>query len=139
MSTTPNNEKSDKATPFTTASDVAKSVNGTGTGTGTGSGASSTATSATGPSSTAAADLVNRVADKAHATIDKLATTAVPAAEQLQKSLEDTNSMLHDRADRLRATGNEWCDGLRANVREHPLMAVGTALAVGMLIARLTR
>ncbi|WP_416762950.1 DUF883 family protein [Roseateles sp. So40a] len=133
MSTTPNNEKSDKATPFTTASDVAKAVNGTG------SSASSTATSGTGPSSTAAADLVNRVADKAHATIDKLATTAVPAAEQLQKSLEDTNSMLHDRADRLRATGNEWCDGLRANVREHPLMAVGTALAVGMLIARLTR
>jgi len=133
MSTTPNNEKSDKATPFTTASDVAKAVNGTG------SSASSTATSGTGPSSTAAADLVNRVADKAHATIDKLATTAVPAAEQLQKSLEDTNSMLHDRADRLRATGNEWCDGLRANVREHPLMAVGTAVAVGMLIARLTR
>lgn len=126
MSTTPNNEKSDKATPFTTAGDVAKAVNGTGA-------------TGTGPSSTAAVDLVNRVADKAHATIDKLATTAAPAAEQLQKSLEDTNSMLHDRADRLRATGNEWCDGLRANVREHPLMAVGTALAVGMLIARLTR
>lgn len=121
MSTTPSNEKSDKAVPFTTAADAAKATNGTG------------------PSSTAAVDLVNRVADKAHATIDRLATTAAPAAQQLQKSLEDTNDMLHDRADRLRSTGNEWCDGLRANVREHPLMAVGTALAVGMLIARLTR
>lgn len=125
MSTTPNNEKSDKTVPFTTAEDAAKLANGT---------------SASGtPSSTAAADLVNRVADKAHATIDRLATTAAPKAQQLQKSLEDTNELLQDRAERLRLTGNEWCDTLRSNVREHPLMAVGTALAVGLLIARLTR
>ncbi|WP_343629232.1 hypothetical protein [Roseateles sp.] len=129
MSTTPNNEKSDKAVPFTTAEEAAKT---------TAAGAASVA-NGTGPSSTAAVDLVNRVADKAHATIDRLATTAAPAAQQLQKSLEDTNDLLHQRADRLRATGNEWCDGLRSNVREHPLMAIGTALAVGMLIARLTR
>lgn len=121
MSTTPNNEKSDKTVPFTTSEEVAKTANG-----------------AT-PSSTAAVDMVNRVADKAHATIDRLASTAAPAAQQLQKSLEDTNDLLHERADRLRTTGNEWCDSLRTNVREHPLMAVGTALAVGMLIARLTR
>ncbi|MBO9687810.1 MAG: hypothetical protein J7598_14490 [Mitsuaria chitosanitabida] len=121
MSTTPHHEKSDKTVPFTTAEDAAKIANGAA------------------PSSTAAVDMVNRVADKAHATIDRLATTAAPAAQQLQKSLEDTNEMLHERADRLRATGNEWCDGVRANVREHPLMAIGTALAVGMLIARLTR
>ena len=70
MSTTPNNEKSDKSVPFTTAEDAAKLVNGT---------------SASGtPSSTAAADLVNRVADKAHATIDRLATTAAPKAQHLQ-------------------------------------------------------
>ena len=125
MSTTPNNEKSDQSVPVTTAEDAAKLVNGT---------------SASGtPSSTAAADLVNRVADKAHATIDRLATTAAPKAQQLQKSLEDTNELLQDRAERLRLTGNEWCDTLRSNVREHPLMAVGTALAVGLLIARLTR
>ncbi|WP_157522093.1 YqjD family protein [Mitsuaria sp. 7] len=125
MSTTPNNEKSDKTVPFTTAEDAAKLANGI---------ASSSA-----PSSTAAADLVNRVADKAHATIDRLATTAAPKAQQLQKSLEDTNELLHDRAERLRSTGNEWCDSLRTNVREHPLTAIGTALAVGLLIARLTR
>ena len=125
MSTTPNNEKSDKTVPFTTAEDAAKLANGS---------ASSSA-----PSSTAAADLVNRVADKAHATIDRLATTAAPKAQQLQKSLEDTNELLHDRAERLRSTGNEWCDSLRTNVREHPLTAIGTALAVGLLIARLTR
>ena len=121
MSTTPNNEKSDKSVPFTTADDAARIANGSA------------------PSSTAAVDLLNRVADKAHATIDRLATTAAPKAQQLQKSLEDTNELLHERADRLRTTGNEWCDSLRANVREHPLMAVGTALAVGLLIARLTR
>ncbi|MDH0866082.1 hypothetical protein [Mitsuaria sp. GD03876] len=123
MSTTPNNEKSDKTVPFTTSEDAAKASNGAGAA----------------PSSTAAVDMVNRVADKAHATIDRLATSAAPAAQHLQKSLEDTNDLLHERAERLRTTGNEWCDSLRDNVREHPLMAVGTALAVGMLIARLTR
>ena len=88
MSTTPNNEKSDKSVPFTTADDAAKIANGSA------------------PSSTAAVDLVNRVAEKAHATIDRLATTAAPKAQQLQKSLEDTNELLHERADRLRTTGN---------------------------------
>jgi len=121
MSTTPSNEKSDKTVPFTTSDDVAKTANGSAA------------------SSTAAVDMVNRAADKAHATIDRLATAAAPRAQQLQKSLEDTNELLHDRAERLRMTGNEWCDSLRSNVREHPLMAVGTALAVGLLIARLTR
>lgn len=128
MSTTPNNEKSDKAVPFTTADDAAKVA------------AAATAAAANGtPSSTAGVDLVNRVADKAHATIDRLASQATPAVQHLQKSLEDTNVLLHDRADRLRSTGNEWCDSLRGSVREHPLAAVGTALAIGMLIARLTR
>ncbi|OWQ92192.1 hypothetical protein CDN99_07580 [Roseateles aquatilis] len=130
MSTTPNNEKSDKAVPFTTTEDAVKAGHVPANGT-------SATTSAA--SSTAGVDLVNRVAEKAHATIDRLATQATPAVQHLQKSLEDTNELLHERADRLRTTGNEWCDGLRTSVREHPLAAIGTALAVGLLIARLTR
>ena len=90
MSTTPNNEKSDKTVPFTTAEDAAKAANGST------------------PSSTAAVDLVNRVADKAHATIDRLATTAAPAAQQLQKSLEDTNDLLHDNAALKRSVYNRF-------------------------------
>lgn len=123
MSTTPNNEKSDKTVPFTTSDDAAK-VAQSGNGTlGTTSGV----------------ELVNRVAQSAHAAIDKLANQATPAVQHLQKSLEGTGELLHDRADKLRSAGDEWAESARSGVREHPLVAVGTAFALGLLIARLAR
>lgn len=119
MTTITQNDKSDKAVPFTTSEDAAKTAIASG--------------------STAAVDMVNRVAEKAHATIDKLANQATPAVQHLQKSLEGTNELLHQRADQVREKGAEWTDGLRESVRQHPLAAVGTALAIGLLIARLSR
>lgn len=148
MSTTPNNEKSDKAVPFTTSADAAKAGASTTAGSTTGNTSSSAAGSTTGSSSnvgsnsatnTNAADVVNRVAQSAHATIDRLANQAGPAVQHLQKSLEDTGERLHLRADQARDLSNEWCESLRTSVREHPLAAVGTALAIGLLIARLSR
>ncbi|WAC72167.1 hypothetical protein OU995_21785 [Roseateles sp. SL47] len=127
MSTTPNNEKSDKTVPFTTSDDAAKAgLPG------------SNGTAALG-SNTPGVELVNRVAQSAHAAIDKLANQATPAVQHLQKSLEGTGEMLHQRADQLRSTSNEWCQSARTGVREHPLVAVGTAFALGLLIARLAR
>lgn len=123
MSTIPTNEKSDKTVPFTTSDDAAKAQSGNGAAVGTTSGV----------------DLVNRVAQSAHAAIDKLANQATPAVQHLQKSLEGTGEMLHDRADKLRSTGDEWAESARSGVREHPLVAVGTAFALGLLIARLAR
>lgn len=140
MSTTPNNEKSDKTVPFTTSQDAARigaSTAPAAASTASTGNAATTAGSTAG--STAAADMVNRVAQSAHATIDKLASQATPAVQHLQKSLEDTGDLLHHRADQVRGLGNEWCDNLRTSVREHPLAAVGTALAIGLLIARLAR
>jgi|GEM_PF-731919 len=124
MSTTPNNEKSDKTVPFTTSEDVAKA--GMANGNGAASGA-------------AGVELVNRMAQSAHAAIDKLASQASPAVQHLQKSLEGTGEILHRRADQLRSTGDEWAESARSGVREHPLVAIGTAFALGLLIARLAR
>jgi ElaB/YqjD/DUF883 family membrane-anchored ribosome-binding protein len=95
-----------------------------GTGTGTG----------TQPN-----DLMNRVVQGAHETIDRLAETAAPHVQSLQEGLSGANDMLHQRADQVRELGDEWTESLRGTVREHPLAAVATALAVGVLIARLTR
>ncbi len=133
MSTTPSNEKIDKTVPFTTSEDAAKANGNLNTGSVKGNGSTAVG------SSTSGADLVNRVAQTAHATIDRLANQATPAVQHLQKSLENTNDMLHQRADQARDMGSEWCESLRGSVRQHPLAAVGTALAVGLLIARLTR
>lgn len=147
MSTTPNNEKSDKSVPFTTSADAAKSgVNSTGSASGstsstaaTGSTGGTSASSSASTGSTRGEDLVNRVAQSAHATIDRLASQATPAVQHLQKSLEGANDGLHQRADAMRDMSTEWAEGLRESVRQHPLAAVGTALAIGLLIAKLSR
>lgn len=77
-------------------------------------------------------DLLNRVVQGAHETIDRLAETAAPHVERLEQNLGGASDKLHEQAD-------EWTDTLRTTVREHPLAAVGAALALGMLVARLAR
>lgn len=84
-------------------------------------------------------DRLNRVVQGAHQTIDRLAETAAPHVQRLQEGLSSTGDMLHTRASQVRETGDEWAESLRNTVRENPLAAVATALALGMLIARLTR
>lgn len=82
-------------------------------------------------------DLIGRIAQSAHETIDRLAETAAPHVNRLQESL--SGDALHQRADQVRELRDEWTESLRETVRENPLAAVGIALAVGVLIARLTR
>lgn len=82
-------------------------------------------------------DLIGRIAQSAHQTIDRLAETAAPHVSRLQENL--SGDALHQRADQVREVGDEWTESLRCTVRENPLAAVGVALAVGLLIARLSR
>jgi ElaB/YqjD/DUF883 family membrane-anchored ribosome-binding protein len=82
-------------------------------------------------------DLIGRIAQSAHETIDRLAETAAPHVNRLQESL--SGEALHQRADDAREWRDEWTESLRCTVRENPLAAVGVALAVGLLIARLSR
>jgi ElaB/YqjD/DUF883 family membrane-anchored ribosome-binding protein len=82
-------------------------------------------------------DLIGRIAQSAHETIDRLAETAAPHVNRLQENL--SGDALHMRADEMRELRDEWTESLRCTVRENPLAAVGVALAVGLLIARLSR
>ena len=83
--------------------------------------------------------LMERVVQGAHETIDRLAERAAPHVQQLQDSVSETNTMLHERVDQARELGAEWTETLRSTVREHPVAALATALAAGVLIARLTQ
>lgn len=96
-------------------------------------------TSPAGDGSAHQDELLQRVVQGAHDTIDRLAERAAPHVSRLQEGVHDANERLHAKADALRETGDEWTESLRDTVREHPIAAVATALAVGMLIARLTR
>ena len=66
--------------------------------------------------------------------------TATPAAGD-RKTL--TAEELLKRAvlttDPIRATRDRWADSLRGTVRDHPLVSVAGALAIGALIARIRR
>jgi ElaB/YqjD/DUF883 family membrane-anchored ribosome-binding protein len=84
-------------------------------------------------------DLIARIARTAHETIDRLAETAAPRVNRLQESVSGLGDSLHARADHAREVSDEWAEALRCTVRESPLAAVGVALAVGVLIARLSR
>ncbi|EGJ10394.1 MULTISPECIES: YqjD family protein [Rubrivivax] len=84
-------------------------------------------------------ELLQRVVQGAHETIDRLADRAAPHVSRLHDGVHDAQERLHAKADALRETGDEWTESLRETVREHPIAAIATALAVGVLIARLTR
>lgn len=84
-------------------------------------------------------DLMERVVRGAHDTVDKLADKAKPQLQRLQEGADSASESLHSRVDQARELGDEWADSLRSAVRENPLAAVGTALALGLIIARLSR
>ncbi len=100
--------------------------NGSGAGTGN-------------PGGAKAEELMSRVVQGAHETIDRLADYAAPHVQRLQSGVSGASDALQGRVDGIRSTGDEWAESMRTTVRDNPLAAVATALAVGMLIARLTR
>ena len=107
--------------------------------------ASTAGTSSTTPSTQSAAsapqgdDVFGRVVQGAHETIDRLAESAAPHVHKLQESVASAGDQLHLRADQARELRDEWAESLRCTVREHPLAAVATAVAVGVLLARATQ
>ena len=62
-----------------------------------------------------------------------------PAVQKVQDGVHAAGEALSQRAHDARELGDEWCESLRCTVRDNPLTAIATALAVGVLIARLTR
>ncbi len=84
-------------------------------------------------------DTFQRVVQGAHDTIDRLAETAAPHVQRLSEGMSGAGETLQARMGAARDMGDEWTESLRQTVREHPLAAVATALAVGWVIAKLTR
>lgn len=87
----------------------------------------------------AAVDLMKRVVQGAHQTIDRLADSATPRVRQLGESVSSAGDALQAKSDQLRETRDEWAESLRCTVRQNPLTAVVASLALGALIARITR
>jgi hypothetical protein len=87
----------------------------------------------------AAVGMLNTAVRSAHDSIDRLASSAAPAVQHMGERVEAASSTLHKQGEQLRQTRDQWTQGARLAVREHPLAAVAGALLLGALVARLTR
>lgn len=83
-------------------------------------------------------DVMSRVVQGAHATIDRVADSAAPHVQRLQQGMASASDSLHERSGQAREMGEEWTESMRNTVRENPIAAVVTALVAGLVIARLT-
>ena len=90
------------------------------------------------PGTRAQSDVLNRVVQGAHQTIDRLAESAAPHIQRLEQGVTSASDTLHTRADQARELGDEWTETLRTTVRENPLASVAAAVAIGLLLAKLT-
>jgi ElaB/YqjD/DUF883 family membrane-anchored ribosome-binding protein len=82
---------------------------------------------------------MERVVQSAHQAVDTLAAKAAPLVDRFGRSLDGASGNLHERADQLSAMQDEWVESARTTVREHPLASLAAAVAVGMLLSRLSR
>jgi hypothetical protein len=87
----------------------------------------------------AAVGLLNAAVQGAHGTLDRFAESATPAIQRLGESVSAAGESLHAKTDQLRVTRDEWVDSARDTVRSNPLAWVAAALALGAVIARITR
>lgn len=100
---------------------------------------SSESTSTALPAGSGEPDLMGRVVQSAHATIDRIAEQAAPNVQSVLDSVNEANELLHEHADYAVEMGEEWAHLLRSTVREHPLASVVAAAALGMVVARILR
>jgi ElaB/YqjD/DUF883 family membrane-anchored ribosome-binding protein len=83
-------------------------------------------------------DVLRRVVQGAHEAVDRIADKAIPAVERLRGTVSDAAETVKQKADQAIDLKDEWTESLRAAVREHPLAALGTALALGVILAKIT-
>lgn len=125
-------------TSFPKAATTTPSSASPGTPSSGGSGSRPAADAAIDQAAAAERDVMRRVVQGAHEAVDRIADKAIPAVERLRGTYNDAADSLKLRADQAVDLKDEWTESLRTAVREHPLAAIGTALALGVILAKLT-
>lgn len=87
----------------------------------------------------AAVNLLNHAAQRAHDAVDQIADRTAPIAQQVGERAAAASDAVYARTAQLEAARDEWTASLRATVRSNPLVAVAAAVALGAVIARVTR
>jgi ElaB/YqjD/DUF883 family membrane-anchored ribosome-binding protein len=87
----------------------------------------------------AAVGLLEQAVQGAHTTLDRLAEGAKPTVQELSERAASAEDALLAKSDQLREAGDEWVESVRTSVRDNPLAAIAAALALGLLLARISR
>jgi ElaB/YqjD/DUF883 family membrane-anchored ribosome-binding protein len=90
----------------------------------------------TSPSSTSPEP--SELAERAHRGIDHLRGSAHQTVDQAADAASTAADRMSARGEEWIAMRDEWMDATRGYVREHPLAALGMALAAGYLLSRLS-
>ena len=89
------------------------------------------------PDSSAIRSNAEALGDRAHGGIDRLTSTAHDAVERATSVAATAADSLGAKGRQLLEARDEWMDTTRVYVREHPLAALGVALAAGYLLSRI--
>jgi ElaB/YqjD/DUF883 family membrane-anchored ribosome-binding protein len=89
------------------------------------------------PDSSAIRSSAEALSEKAHGGIDRLTSTAHDAVERASSAAAIAADQLGTKGRQLMAARDEWMDSTRIYVREHPVAALGVALAAGYLLSRI--
>lgn len=86
-----------------------------------------------------AVGMLRNAVQGAHETLDRLADSAAPAVRQLGERVAAAGDTLHVKTNQMREARDEWVAGARSTVRRNPLACIAAALALGALIAHMSR
>jgi ElaB/YqjD/DUF883 family membrane-anchored ribosome-binding protein len=71
--------------------------------------------------------------------IDRMAETAHSAVDRATQAAAQVADRFGEKADELLEMKENWVEGARDYVREHPVASLGIALAAGYLLSMITR
>ena len=86
--------------------------------------------------STPGASTAERLADQASSTLSRLSDTAQDTLGRVSDFASHTAKRLSDRGSEL--MDSRSVEQVRGYVRQHPVAAIGLAIAIGLLISKLT-
>ncbi len=89
------------------------------------------------PTSESVASSANRMADRAHETIDRVSGKVQPAVDALTEKASHTVDAVSQKAEQLHAMQENAIESTRTYVRENPIAAIGIAAVVGLLLGRM--
>ena len=78
------------------------------------------------------------LADQARAGLGRISETAQHAMDTLSQAASQAAERLSAHSEELWALQGRAADTTRSYIREHPLATIGIAIAIGVLLSRLT-